>query len=265
MRKHRVAATAALLISAGSLSSPLIAHADSAATYYVNDGAGITCSDSTADSATTPYCTIQAAVNAATTPGDTVIVRAGHYSPFTVTSSGTAAAPITIESSTQAFRSSSVYVNSDSTATPVISVNDASYVDLTGFNVTQSLAAGAVELSGSTHIALTSLNIEESKQTAEPTVAIGAGSSSVTVSRSEVTSASTAGAIVAQGGSNDVFTTDYLPTSVYGPSLVLDQTTDSDVVGNTIGHGCGEDGAVRIVDLTGAKRGAGRHQLVASR
>ncbi|HEX4787428.1 MAG TPA: hypothetical protein VH372_03125 [Actinospica sp.] len=84
---------------AGSLSAPILAYADatgSGPTFHVNNAASAACSDSTTDSAVTPYCTIQAAVDAATSPGDTVIVAAGTYASFTMTASGTAAAPITV-------------------------------------------------------------------------------------------------------------------------------------------------------------------------
>jgi hypothetical protein len=53
--KRRIAATAALAVAAGSLSVPLAAHAattSSSLNFYVNDG--VACSDTTADSATTP-------------------------------------------------------------------------------------------------------------------------------------------------------------------------------------------------------------------
>ena len=244
MRKHRVAVTAALIIAAGSLSSPLVAHAASGATtFHVNDGPGAACSDSTTNSATTPYCTIQAAVNVATSPGDTVIVSAGTYAPFTVTASGSSTDPITIESTTQDERTSSVtVVSTPNVATPVVTVSGASYVDLNGFTVTQQSGATAVDLSDATNVSLSSLGIQDSTvETAAATLSITDGSSFVSVLRSEVWSDSTTGAIVAQGGSHDVFTTNSLEQSWYGPSLVLNQTTDSSITSNSIVEGCGEE------------------------
>jgi hypothetical protein len=58
VHKHRVAAVVVLLTAAGSISSPVVAHAATATTFYVNGG-DTGCSDSTTDSAVTPYCNIQ--------------------------------------------------------------------------------------------------------------------------------------------------------------------------------------------------------------
>jgi len=84
VRKHRVAVTTALLVCAGTVSAPISAHAAATSTFYVDDGAAGGCSDATSNSSAKPYCTIQAAVNEATAPGDTVSVAVGAYAPFTV-------------------------------------------------------------------------------------------------------------------------------------------------------------------------------------
>ena len=66
-------ATAAAFISIGQAAD---AQAATGGTLYVDNSATSHCSNSTTDSSVTPYCTIQAAVNA-TQPGDTVLAKSG--------------------------------------------------------------------------------------------------------------------------------------------------------------------------------------------
>jgi len=86
---------------------PQQASAVTATTLYVNNMSG-TCSDSGSGTQATPYCTIQAAANAATA-GDTVLIAGSDYSSYAsnlvISSSGTAADPITFEPSGAPFYS----------------------------------------------------------------------------------------------------------------------------------------------------------------
>jgi len=138
---RRLAANAALLVSIGSLvalpaSAAGAAAAASAAgaTTILVDTMSPYCSDTSAmaGSATTPYCTIQAAANAATA-GATVEIFGGaanavsYPEDVTITHSGTAAAPITFESIGHYARLGSVLLPAKG---GTLTVQGASYVNL---------------------------------------------------------------------------------------------------------------------------------------
>jgi hypothetical protein len=243
VHRRRIAA-AAVLIMAGSLSSPLVAHADTSATTFHVDAIPSKCSDSTTDSVTTPYCTIQAAVDAATTPGDTVVVASGIYAPFTVTSSGTATAPITIVGAGN--YSSSVENDNTTTPTPILTFAGASYIDVESLQLLQTTnAASTVTFTGSSNITVGGSWVSIYKpDTNVPMVDLDAGTSSVTFSRDKMDSSSTVAAVDLQGSSDDVLTTDdFFTTS--GPVVTLDQTKGVDVTSNDFDEACGADVDVR--------------------
>ena len=245
MRKHRVAATAALLVATGSLSTPVIAQAVTATTFYVNNASSANCSDSTTDSSTTPYCTIQAAVNVATTPGDTVIVAQGSYAAFEVTASGTDAAPITIEGTGANLKGSGNTRVRATSSVAAVTLSGASYVNVKELSLYNSYGSG-LSITGSTQVSLDSSYViaAESTTATAPAISLNSGSSYVTISRDYVRSSSTGAAIATDGGSNDVITTTSVIGSNYGPGIFLDQTTASDITSNTVVFGCGADIAV---------------------
>ena len=82
MSLRHVALPAVIFLAAGSL-APIAAHAASATTLYVGNAPTAHCSDAGTGSSAAPYCTIQAAVNAASA-GTTVLVEPGSYAPATV-------------------------------------------------------------------------------------------------------------------------------------------------------------------------------------
>jgi hypothetical protein len=94
-----VTALALAAATAGALAVPIQAQAASAAVLYV-DNRSATCNDSGTGTALAPYCSIQAAADAATA-GDTVLIAGGMNNAYrqdvTVAHSGTAAAPITFD------------------------------------------------------------------------------------------------------------------------------------------------------------------------
>jgi parallel beta-helix repeat protein len=122
--KHRhvvwglVPVAAALL-----LCSSLLAHA---ATYYVDEQNG---NDQNAGSDQAPWATLQyASDNVA--PSDIVIVRAGTYAPFELTTSGTASDRIIFQA------------DPGVTVTDEINLEGASYITIDGFEITTSFRAG---------------------------------------------------------------------------------------------------------------------------
>lgn len=241
MRTHRVAVTTALIISAGFLTAPVIAQAATSSTdFYVNNASSAGCSDSTTDSATAPYCTIQAAVDAATSPGDTVIITSGTYAPFSVTASGTSTAPITVEAAAISVRQPSIYI-APSSSTAAVTVQGASHVEIRGLNLDQQYAAAAVQISDSDYVTFNSSRVSKSgSDMSYSAVSVGADSSFVTISQDYIDGVSSVGVVGVQGGTGDVLTTDAITGSEYGPGISLNQTTDSDVTGIQVADSCGQ-------------------------
>jgi hypothetical protein len=102
MRKRRVGAAAAFVISVsvGTTGLLAVAHADTTGamgtTLYV-DSANSACTDTGTGTAAAPYCTVQPAADAAVA-GDTVHIASGTYrGGVTVSHSGTSTAPIVFE------------------------------------------------------------------------------------------------------------------------------------------------------------------------
>src|SRR6185437_9534952 len=125
-------ATAAAFIGIGQASD---AQAATGAILHVDNSLTSQCSDSTVDSSTTPYCTIQAAVNAAQ-PGDTVAVKPSDTlkAETDVTTSGKAGAPITIDGGNTPGHYQGAIV---STRSPyAFNISGAQYINLKGFVVT---------------------------------------------------------------------------------------------------------------------------------
>lgn len=239
-RRRRVAAAVAVLTAAGSIASPIAAHADSSATtFYVDNAASAACSDSTSDSSATPYCTIQAAVNAATSPGDTVIVAQGSYAPFTVTASGTAAAPITVEGAVTSLRSLNAIVDSPQGGTvAAATISGASYVVVKGLKLYSYGNAPAISITGADDVTVDSDYAVQEAKSSLADVAVSSGSY-VSITRDYVGGEGTAGGVLLAGGSNDTVASDYVQMAGYGPGLMLDGSTGAAVAGDSVLEACG--------------------------
>jgi hypothetical protein len=135
-------------------------------TLYVNSAKTAACSDtaSGAGTQTVPFCTLQAAADTVV-PGDTVLVAPGVYRPFTITVHGTAADPITFESSATVNIATnpggvySIYIEPASAAAAAttahaIDVEDSSYLTLENFRVAGLVASDAVMIDNSQNITL---------------------------------------------------------------------------------------------------------------
>jgi len=262
VRSRRLAAIAALSISCGSITALPAAYGDTGTTLYVNNATAANCSDTTTDSATTPYCTIQAAADVVTA-GQTVIVAAGTYAPFTVTASGTQADPITIEAAAPSTPSTGVVaalssiVSSATSVAPIV-VSGANYVDISDLGAYSSStvagsAATQISVVGSTNVTLDGIYAHRaSRVDTSPVVEIDGASSAVTLSRSWLlayTPNAGDGVQVDPGSSNDVITTNVFESQ--NTPILINGAPDTDVTSNTIEYACSH-----AIVLTGASGGS---------
>ena len=239
MRTRGLAASTALVLAIGTL-LPTAAHAATVGTLYVNNASGSNCTDSGSGTQAAPFCTIQAAVNAAVA-GDTVMVETGYYSStdaVTISKSGTAAAPITIES---AVRQQAEITSPGSTTTAPLVFSGASYIDVTGFNI-DAMAAQAVLIENSSHVTVDGSQISAGSATTSSSAAeveVTGTSSDVTVSRNNLqTNGSSAGIQVDSGSSGDVITTNYVSGTMSG--ILVSGAANTDVTSNTIYYACNQ-------------------------
>lgn len=131
MHQQRRAIAAAVSVSMALGTSVAVAHADEASsTLYVNNATTANCTDtgSGAGSAATPFCSVQAAANAAVA-GDTVQIASGAYAAATISSAGTAQAPIVFQAFGPTGR---VTIAPTSTGGPALTFDGASYVSFEG-------------------------------------------------------------------------------------------------------------------------------------
>lgn len=117
---------------AGSGSDPNPGIADPSPTVAIDCGdAAILCVDDSVGT-TQEFTTIQNAVSAAR-PGDRVVVHAGNYAGFSITTSGTASAAIRVEAN-----GGSVVINRAGPSGDGVRLQDVSYVVIEGFDIRNS-------------------------------------------------------------------------------------------------------------------------------
>ena len=217
MQSSRRAAAAAITLSLALGGGITVAHADDTTVLYV-DGSSASCADSGTGTEAAPYCTIQAAANAAAA-GDTVDIEAGAYKgPVTITSQGTAAAPIVFQ---PVGGHVSLLLGNGETG-PVLSFNGASYVTFeggwTGYGTQDMLLDGAI-VSGSSHVTLDELELS--------TVEATGTSTDVTISRNWVRGGSVK---VDAGGSGDIVSTNW----VQDGTISVTDAANTAITSNTV-------------------------------
>jgi len=231
MHSPRRAATAAITLSLVLSGGIAVAHADSSSTLYV-DSSSSACTDSGTGTQAAPYCTIQAAADAAVA-GDTVDIEKGVYKgAVDVKSVGTAAAPIVF----QAVGGRVGLELATGQTGPVLSFDGASYVTFEGGLSSidaQDLVVDGAVVSGSSHITLDELEITAAEVTGTST--------DVTISRDWFRAA---GVTVDAGSSDDVISTNWFIGE--GGSISVADSANTAITSNTLEAGGTTSDAINV-------------------
>jgi len=230
MRSSRRAVAAAVSVSITLVTGVAVAHADGSSVLYVDNVATANCTDTggSAGSAATPFCTIQAAADAAI-PGDTIEIADGRYAGgVDIKSVGTAAAPIVFE----AIGGTVQIVGTGSTG-PALTFDGASNVT---FGAATGLIAPSTQMNvwsvgviGSSHITLDNLRVTADSPLAG--VEIAGSSSDVSLTRSLVLG-SGGGVLVDTGSSGDVISTNGITSLASG--IEVEGASDTAVTSNNV-------------------------------
>ncbi|MBR7824721.1 right-handed parallel beta-helix repeat-containing protein [Actinospica sp. MGRD01-02] len=236
MRPRVVATSTATLIAAASL-SPMAAQAAGQNTIFVNSSSSA-CTDSGTGTVAAPYCTLQAAADAAN-PGDVVNVAQGTYAPATITRSGTASAPITFTGNgVRNAIGRLAYA-----ATISVDVSGASYLKFQNFDIMPGSSAAAAVVDGGSDITF-STDWFQAATPAEPSLHVTDGASAVTVQDSIFYEQ----ILVDGGSSGTILTTNRFSDLASNPISVVGAANTA-ITSNTV-YGCGP-----AVSVTGSATG----------
>ena len=244
MRPRSIAVSAATLIAAASM-TPLTAHAAGQNTLFV-DGSSSACTNSGSGTSDAPFCTIQAAADAAD-PGDVVNVSPGTYGAFTVSRSGTASAPVV-------FTGNGTWNNlGRGTGATVggVTLSGADYVEVEGFDIEPAGGTAAVVDGGSDITFGTDLFADQTAS-GQPLVHVTGAASAVTVQDSKVDGNLT----VDDGSAGTILTTNEFSDDL-SSAISLSGASNAAVTGNTI-QGCGT-----LVSVAGSSGTSIENNLVA--
>ncbi|MEY9968177.1 hypothetical protein ABIA33_006257 [Streptacidiphilus sp. MAP12-16] len=202
---HRVAGFAAIAVSAGFVIAPA-AHAATGTTLYVNRTATCSNTDPSAGSQALPFCSVQAAADAAQ-PGQTVVIGGPigetYWENLVVKHSGAPGAPIT-------FTGAGYYLTAPG-ASPALTLSGVHDVAFSGLTIEPYVHGGhdAIDIIGSQNVSLDRLAL--SYLHANPQglrgIDVDGSSSAITLSRSTVSGLWDGGAVRVESGAHDVVVT----------------------------------------------------------
>lgn len=224
--RTRRAAAASISVAVALGGAAAVAHAATGDVLYVNNATTANCSDTAtgAGSATSPFCTIQAAANAAV-PGDMVqIASGGYFGSVSVTTSGTVTAPIVYE---PAIGASVAIQPTRGSRGPALTLSGASYVSFEGWtdpSTAGTLSIDGTAVTGSSHVTFDHL---------DSGFHVLGNSNNVTISRDWIGSApgtSLAGVTLAPGSSDVKITTNMLFNAA---PIIVSGASDVDITSNT--------------------------------
>ncbi|GAA3452172.1 FG-GAP-like repeat-containing protein [Dactylosporangium matsuzakiense] len=153
MSRHLRTGVAIVIVAAGAVlvAGAGTAFADTPGPLYVNNTSGSNCTDSGTGTLTRPYCTIGAAM-AVVVPGQTVNVTGTYSEHVTITRSGTAGQPITL----QRLDSRPAQLNGAAAGITIAGQHDIAVNRLTVYNVSNG---PGVDVSDSTRITLQTVSV----------------------------------------------------------------------------------------------------------
>ncbi|SEG49070.1 hypothetical protein SAMN05216223_105466 [Actinacidiphila yanglinensis] len=224
----------ALLVGGGLLPGAVATASADTSTRYV-DINNASCSDTAAGTGTQaePYCTLQAAVDAAQ-PGDTVSVSGfGEYPATTVTTSGTSGEPVTIEG-----------------GFTVAGLTFAGVHDVALRAGSLTLSAGSVRVQDSDDLTIDRFDFNGAEDA--PTIAVSGSSSDLTISRDYFNPSDEDSPVISVGAGvrHTVVTTNDIDEGEYADrDIVLDGAVDTAVTSNNLG------GLTDLVAIDGASTG----------
>ncbi|WP_328781499.1 PKD domain-containing protein [Streptomyces canus] len=245
-------ATAVLAVLLGGLGTGT-AHADTNTGLYV-DNLAANCSDTGPGSQAEPFCQIQPAAQAAA-PGDIVHIAENNtvYAPVTISSKGTADAPIRFF----AAAGTGTDVKVAGGQTTGITFSGAQYVDMAGINASAS-ATTALAFADSQHITYRVATVGTGLHTAAtiPAITVDGSSSGIALTRDLVT-VSGGPVFASAAGAQDVTLSDDRITGTVRGGITAVGTTGIHLAGDTISTVCGN-----AISLTGGSSGSVENTLV---
>ena len=254
MRIRTLAASSAILISTSVL-VPTVAHADGSNTLYVTQTS--TCSDTGSGTQAVPFCTIQAAANAAN-PGDVVLIGAGIFdSEVDITRSGTAGAPITfLGTGAQSAASNRLSIIEGTAASPInhaFTVTGASYINIEDLTVGYT-AADAILVTNSSDVTINGIigngaGEEGAAGNASSILHVTGTSTAVTVQRSRLWSSTGPEVTVDSSVSGTTVSTNLLELAS-ASAIAVSGATDTSITSNTAIGLCGP-----VFDVTDSAAG----------
>ncbi|MEW1772703.1 hypothetical protein [Streptomyces sp. NPDC086777] len=233
-------ASAVLTLLLGGLGAAT-ARAGTDGSLYV-DNATADCSDSGPGSQAEPFCQIQPAADAAE-PGDTVYIarNSASYAPVTISSAGTADAPITFKPTT----GNGAQVTVVGRGTTAVTFSGAQYVDVLGVRPAASGVA-PLAINGSAHISYGTTSVTSTATTATvAAITVDGSSSDISLTRLSVAYAR-GWAFSSAAGAQRVTLADDLFLGEAGGGVSAAGTTGIVLAGDTIQTGCGN--AVSLTD-----------------